>query len=393
MDFDPLAPAFRADPYPTYARLRDEDPVHINTAMNFAAVSRYDDVVRVLKDTTTFSSSAMGITTRAGAQRTVINTDPPDHAHLRGLVNRAFTPKMVADLEPRIRDITRALLDAVIDHGAFDAVTDLAVPLPMTVIAEILGVDTARRDDFKRWSTQALRDSRGLSEQDAAEMARDYDDLQDYLASVIDDRRVSPRADLISAVVAAEQGGQPITPDEVLAFCILLLIAGNETTTSLIGNMLLALVRHPAQLAAAASDRALIPNVVEEALRYDSPVQFLFRTATRDTEIGGVVIKAGAQVVPIFASANRDSRRFPDGDAFDVRRNTQGHVAFGHGIHFCLGAPLARLEARVALEEILNRTQSLERAGDAALQHAPSLFVRGLTSLSLTFEPVRAARR
>jgi cytochrome P450 len=389
MEFNPFDPEFRANPYPTYARLREESPVHVMPEMGFAAISRSYDVVSVLKRTDEFSSSAMGINTRTGPQRTVINTDPPDHAHLRGLVNRAFTPKMVADMEPRIRAITRGLIDAVVERGRFDVVTDLAVPLPVTVIAEILGIETERRDDFKRWSTSVLQESRGLSEAEAAAMVRDYDELQDYLEAAIAERRIRPRGDLISAVVAAEQGEQPLTPDEVLAFTILLLIAGNETTTNLIGNMMLALVRHPEQLVAVEDDRTLIPNVVEEALRYDAPVQFLFRKATRDTEVGGVPIPAGMEVVPMFGSANRDDRRYPDGDAFDVRRNTQGHVAFGHGIHFCLGAPLARIEARVALEEMLASMRRFERADEAPLPRVTSLFMRGVTSLPLTFESMK----
>jgi cytochrome P450 len=389
MEFNPFDPEFRANPYPTYTRLREESPVHVMPEMGFAAISRYDDVVSVLKRTDEFSSSAMGINTRTGPQRTVINTDPPDHAHLRGLVNRAFTPKMVADMEPRIRAITRGLIDAVVERGRFDVVTDLAVPLPVTVIAEILGIETERRDDFKRWSTSVLQESRGLSEAEAAAMVRDYDELQDYLEAAIAERRIRPRGDLISAVVAAEQGEQPLTPDEVLAFTILLLIAGNETTTNLIGNMMLALVRHPEQLVAVEDDRTLIPNVVEEALRYDAPVQFLFRKATRDTEVGGVPIPAGMEVVPMFGSANRDDRRYPDGDAFDVRRNAQGHVAFGHGIHFCLGAPLARIEARVALEEMLASMRRFERADEAPLPRVTSLFMRGVTSLPLTFESMK----
>jgi cytochrome P450 len=385
MEFNPFDPQFRANPYPIYAQLREESPVHIMPEMGFAVVSRYDDVVSVLKRTGEFSSSAMGISTRSGPQRTVINTDPPDHAHLRNLVNRAFTPRMVADMEPRIREITVELLDAARDRGTFDAVAELAVPLPVIVIAEILGVESSRRADFKRWSTSVMQESRGLDERQLQEMKANFDEFQDYFEEAISARRAAPRDDLISAVVAAEQAEHPLTPDEVLAFVVLLLIAGNETTTNLIGNMLLALVRHPDQLAAVADDQALIPNVVEEALRYDSPVQFLFRKATRDTEIGGVRIKAGTEVVPMFASANRDGARFPEPDAFDVRRNTQGHVAFGHGIHFCLGAPLARLEARVALEETLARMPGIERADEAPLERVNSLFLRGLTALPLTY--------
>ncbi len=387
MEFNPFAPEFRADPYPVYAGLRRDYPVYRSERFGFYLVSRYDDVVHVLKNPTLFSSTAINTNIRGRPTRTIINTDPPLHTRMRNLVNRAFTPRMVADLEPRIREITRELLDRVAPKGETDLVRDLAIPLPVTVIAEILGVDPERRDDFKRWSTAVVAGDAATTDAERAAIERDLEDFQDYFEAVIEERRSQPRGDdLIRALIRAQEDEQLLSADDVLAFTALLLIAGNETTTNLIGNAVLALIEHPAELANVLDDPALVPNLLEEALRYDSPVQFLFRTTTEDTEVGGVLIADGAAVIPLYASANRDERKFPDPDRFDVTRNAQGHVAFGYGVHFCLGAPLARLEARAALEQVLLRLPNLRRAGDH-VERISSPFLRGLKSLPLAFEP------
>jgi cytochrome P450 len=395
MDFNPLSPEFRADPYPTWAALRAEDPVHVIDAMSTCVVTRYDDVVHVLKNPSLFSSSAIGMNVRGRETRTVINTDPPLHTDLRGLVNRAFTPRMVADMEPRIREITAGLLDAIAATGETDIVRDLAVPLPVTVIAELLGVDPALREDFKRWSTAVVNQDAVRQTAEAGGSAdavhdneRAMEDFTSYFEGVIEERRRRPGGnDLISAIVRAEDSDLQLTPDDLLAFTALLLIAGNETTTNLIGNAIVALLTHPDEMAKLQSDPALLPNMIEEALRWDSPVQFLFRTATADTEIAGTKIRQGLGVIPVYASANRDDARFPDAARFDVTRNTQGHLAFGYGVHFCLGAPLARLEAKVALEQALLRLPQMRRIDDAPLERVNSLFLRGLTSLPLVFDP------
>ena len=384
LEFNPLAPEFRMDPYPWYEQLREHAPVHRHEGLGFWSVARYDDVAYVLRNHTLFSSSAMG--SIGGAQRTLINTDPPAHTELRGVVNRVFTPRMVADLEPRIRQITSALLDRVAKQGEMDLVRDLSIPLPVTVIAEILGVDAERRADFKRWSDAIV----GLpSLSDAADAQQDLHEFRDYFEDAIEQRRASPRRDLISALVAAEENHVKLTPEEVLAFTALLLIAGNETTTNLIGNAMLALLEHPDQMALVRADAALIPNMIEEALRYDSPVQFLFRSATQDVLLGEQRIPAGATVLPMYASGNRDDRKFPDAASFDVARNTQGHLAFGLGVHFCLGAPLARLEARVVFEELLARFASIT-SGPGRPERIDSLFLRGMKSLPLAFELAHA---
>jgi cytochrome P450 len=375
MAFNPFSPEFQADPYAAYAELREADPVSRQEGFNSWTVSRYDDVAYVLKNPGLFSSSAIGLQITGKPTRSIINTDPPEHTLMRNLVNRAFTPKMVADMEPRIREITRGLLDRVVPSGEMDLVEDLAIPLPVTVIAELLGVDPGRREEFKRWSDAMISQSSDPS----SGAGLNFDEFAGYFEQVIAERRREPRNDLISAVVAAEEGDLKLTGDEVLAFVGLLLIAGNETTTNLISNAMLALFDHPDQLAAVHADPALIPNMIEEALRYDSPVQFLLRTATQDVEVGGARIPKGAGVIPMYASANRDERKFPAADRFDITRNASGHLAFGLGVHFCLGAPLARLEARVAFEELFARTATLSRRGE--VERLTSLFLRGLRHL------------
>jgi cytochrome P450 len=385
--FDPLSQEFRANPYPAYAQLRRDAPVAQAAAFGVWTITRYDDVAQVLKSPQIFSSSVMGGAGMMGTPvRSIISSDPPQHTGMRNLVNRAFTPRMVAAMEPRIREIAAALLDdARARGGEMDIVRDLAVPLPVIVIAEILGVDPERREDFKRWSNAAVTT---IGSDDPAERGRMTTDREEFLAyfrEKIDERRKAPKDDLISALVAAEEGDMRLTPDEVASFAMLLLLAGNETTTNLIGNAILALLEHPQQLDAVRQDAALISNMVEEALRWDSPVQFLFRVTTQEAEVGGVTIPAGNVVSPVFASANRDDAHYPDGERFDITRNTQGHLAFGLGPHFCLGAPLARLEARVAFEELFARFAHFERA-DKSIDRIDSMFLRGLRSL-----PVRVS--
>jgi cytochrome P450 len=335
----------------------------------------------------------MGTTQVRGREtRMMIATDPPDHTRLRTLVNRSFAARMMTGLEPRIRQVTGDLIAAAVARGRMELIADLAMPLPVTIIAELLGVDPAHKDDFKRWSDQVLTDDGQLSLEEAEAHARDMDDFQTYFEEAVEERRGRPRGDLISDLVQAQHEHQALDSDEVLAFVALLLIAGNETTTNLLGNAVIALLDNPDQLAKVAAEPSLVPNLVEEALRYDAPVQFLFRTSTRDVEIAGTTIPAGSAVLPLYGSANRDERRFPNGEAFDVTRDATGHVAFGHGIHFCLGAPLARLEARIALEAIVTRLRDLRRT-DENSEYVSSLFLRGPKRVSLTFEPASKAAR
>jgi cytochrome P450 len=316
----------------------------------------------------------------------LIASDPPVHGPMRSLVNRGFTPRRIAALEPRVREIARAALAAVEDKGELDLVQDYAIPLPVQVIAELLGVEPGRYEDFKRWSDVIIEASTGSATGVKPEtMLGVFGELNEYVVSVIEARRAQPREDLISTLIRAEAGETAITPIELMMFTLLLLVAGNETTTNLLGNAMLALLEHPDQLARVQREPARIPALVEEALRFDSPVQALLRRATSDLDVAGAQIPQGATVLLLLGSANRDAEAFPDPDRFDVGRNPQGHLSFGVGIHFCLGASLARLEARVALEELLARFARLERTS-AQVEHIDSFLLRGLHRLPLRFD-------
>jgi len=388
LGFNPTDAAFKRDPYPYYARLRSEAPVH-RGSMGFWTIAKHDDVSHVLKNPQIFSSAGMGGPIgggqmgAGGTMRSIITSDPPVHTGFRNLVNRAFTPRMVADLEPRIREIAREMIDAVAVSGKMDVVRDLATPLPVTVIAEILGVDASKRDDFKRWSNAIVGGFSDTSPEAQQARADDRQEFFEFFQARIDERRAHPTGDMLSTLVAAEDAEIKLTPEEVAGFAMLLLVAGNETTTNLIGNAMLALTEHPDQLRAVIDDPSMIPNMVEEALRYDSPVQFLFRLTTQETTLGGQTIPAGNVVVPIYASANRDEEKYADSARFDITGNAQGHLAFGLGPHFCLGAPLARLEAKVAFEELFARAKNIERAGEVVRQD--HMFLRGLTSMPVAF--------
>jgi cytochrome P450 len=307
---------------------------------------------------------------------------------MRAIVNRGFTPRRIAELEPRVREIARAALDAVAEKGELDLVDDYAIPIPVTVIAELLGVERERCADFKRWSDCVVAGVTGSAAGLRPEtLFQAFAELNTYVMQVAEERRREPKDDLISTLVRAEGGDAALTPAEVVMFILLLLVAGNETTTNLLGNALLALIAHPVELARVQRDPRLVPLLVEEALRYDGPVQFIFRKATQDVEIAGTKIPAGAIVMPLAGSANRDDTQFADPDRFDVTRNPQGHLAFGLGIHFCLGASLARLEARVALEELFARFQRFERM-EPEVEYIDSFLVRGPRHLPLRVTPV-----
>lgn len=422
VDFDPFSDAQRADPYPAYAALRRHAPVFRVERTGAYAISRYDDVTFVLRNPDLFSSSAMqtammqnsGVPGVGGAapalspeemarvaklmqdlpfpiatvlsSRSLIASDPPLHGSMRSLVNRGFTPRRLADLEPRVRQIARAALDAVRGKPQLELVRDFNVPVPVTVIAELLGVEPERTEDFKRWSDSAVASSTGVAGvQRPLEVLEAFAELSTYVTTVIRARRADPRDDLITTLTRAEQGEAVLEPVDVVMFTMLLLVAGNETTTNLLSNTMLTLTHHPEQLERVRRDLSLVPALVEEALRYCGPVQFLYREATRDTEIAGTPIPAGSLVMPILASANRDETYFEDGDRFDISRNPQGHLAFGLGIHFCLGASLARLEARIALEELLQRYARFER-GVASVEYIDSFLIRGLRALPLRVE-------
>jgi cytochrome P450 len=423
--YDPFSTEDRGNPYPHYAELRRSAPVHRLDGSGYYLVSRYEDVLFVLKHPELFSSRAMQRMITAGigvgiqnvdpsrvvdpkalalmtqlskglgfdpvammTTPSVIGSDPPAHERLRGIVNRGFTPRRIAALEPRLRQIAGDALDRMLEKDEFDLVADFTIPLPVTVIAEILGVEPDRFADFKRWSDTLVSGATGsVSGTQPALLLTAFKEFNAYFMEQIERRRIDPKDDLISTLAAAEAGQAALTPIETLMFAILLLVAGNETTTNLMGNGLLALLEEPAQLERVRSDPARVPGFVEEALRYDSPVQMLFRETTRDVPLAGTTIPEGSIVLPIFGSANRDAAQFADPDRFDVDRDTRGHLAFGFGIHFCLGASLARLEARVGFEELFKRVSKLRRV-EPEVEYVDSFLLRGPRRLPLAAERI-----
>ena len=411
--FDPFSPAWRDDPYPKYRELRDQAPVHWSPEARVFCVSRHDDVMEVLRSHERFSSRAMMTQLMLGGEKnapvtwrslvfaarllltarinpfripgvpSLIASDGERHTLLRAIVNRGFTPRQIADWEVRAREIVHACL-ATLRSGDFDVVQDLAIPLPVTLIAEMLGIEPERRSDFKRWSDTVIDNATGAGRADpfGPAVLDAFAEMSTYVVRIARRRRAAPADDLISQLVAVG-GGEGLSPIELVQFVTLLLVAGNETTTNLIGNAVAALLDHPDQLARVAADPSLVPGLVEETVRFDSPVQLVFRETLVDVELAGVRMPAGSTVVPLLGSANRDERRFPDPDRFDVGRNPQGHVGFGFGKHFCLGASLARLEARVALEALVPELVRRRRR-EARLPRIDSFLVRGPSRLTLS---------
>jgi len=415
--YEPFSEAARQDPYSHYAALREEAPVYWADEAEAWCVSRHADVLYVLQNPQLFSSGAMR-TVLTGAPpgadpmrdpqtmqrffaiaealpfplpsiaeaRNLLAEDPPRHAPLRRLVNRAFTPTRISAWQSRARQIVDSCMRKLHDGDEFDVVADLAVPLPVVIIAEMLGVEQERVGDFKRWSDLIVSGTTGSARSaDPVEcgLAGAMRAFSDYILGVVAERKRAPGEDLVSVLVAAQDGEEPLSAAELVLFVMLLLVAGNETTTNLIGNATTALLQHPASLARVRADRALIPSLVEESLRWDAPIQLVFRRSTAEVEIAGRRIPPDRHVIAILGSANRDEREWgPTAPLFDVARNPQGHLAFGFGNHFCLGASLARLEARIALDSLLDELPHLERR-DRELRYVDSFLMRGPRQLVL----------
>lgn len=388
LEFNPFSPEFKANPYPSFMKLRQDAPVHFSEQFGFWTVSRYADVVAVLRNHEAFSS-AQGIGPEIEPNiPMMITQDPPVHSRLRALAGKAFTPRMVAQLEPRVAQVMNELLDPLVARGSFDLIQDVAYPLPVIVIAEMLGVDTDKRPDFKRWSDDVVDLFNGQVDGELmAKYMRTWAEFKDYFTAKVEERRREPRADLISALVTAQEANESLTMSEILNFCLLLLVAGNETTTNLIGNGGKALIEHPEQGDKLRARPELIQSMIEEALRYDSPIQGTFRTTTRAVEVDGVTIPVDKKVALLWGAANRDAEQFPDPDRFDIERTPNQHIAFGLGIHFCLGAPLARLEAKVATEAILRRMRNIRLDPNGQQTRVDNPFFRGLKHLPLVFDP------
>lgn len=372
------------DPYPLYATLREAAPVIPLEGGNMRLITRYDDVRAILRNHREFSSesSSMG----PEGVRSIIATDPPDHTKLRQLVTGPFRPAAIAALEPRIRVIAEGLVDDLIAanrRGDADLVAAIAAPLPVIAIAEMLGVPTDRREEFRRWSDASVAGLSGIEDADGMSPEEASEAMGEFFAEAVRERQRVPANDLISALVT---GAEPLSDGELLYFCITLLVAGNETTTNLVGNATLALFDHPEAAARLWADPSLVADAMEEALRYEAPVQMLARTATEDVTIAGEDIPAGTMVMLILGSANRDPAHYEDPDTYDIDRDVRDHVAFGNGIHLCLGAHLARLEARVAFEVMISRIRDLRPDGPS--ERNPMQMLRGVRHLPVTFEEV-----
>jgi cytochrome P450 PksS len=394
------SPEFKANPYPFYARLRAEAPVcrmTLPTRETAWLVTRYDDVAAVLKDERFVKDTANALTPAQAARqpwfrkifkslkRNMLNQDPPNHTRLRALVNTTFTPRLVEQLRERVQQLTDDLLDAVQSRGRMDVIRNYALPLPTTIISKMLGVPAADRHQFHRWSNAviaAANSTWGLVKAVPNALL-----LMRYIRAFIKKRRADPRDDLVSALARAEEAGDALSEDELLAMVFLLLVAGHETTVNLIGNGALALLEHPDQLEKLRNDPALIKPAVEELLRYTSPVDTATeRYAREDVAIAGVTIPRGDMVYVVIASANRDERQFPNPDALDITREPNRHLAFGLGAHFCVGAPLARLEGQIAINTLLRRVPDMRlTVAPDALRWRRGLLLRGLEALPVAF--------
>jgi cytochrome P450 len=400
-EFNPFTPAALADPYPMYRALLRDNPVSWQSVMESWVFTRYADVDRILTHPATSADRARARTRfsemieeqqrqfgRFSRAPTMLTSDPPEHTRLRRLVSKAFTPRAVENLRPRIQQIVDGLLDEAEERGGqMDLVTALGYPLPVIVIAELLGVPPEDRAKFKHWSDEVVATLGGpFTPPDVIERARlAMDGLDEYLTPIFHDRRANPRDDLISALVAAEEQGQVLSEDEIFTTTILLLIAGNETTTHLIDNGVYALLSNPEQVELLRNDPSLMPSAIEELLRFIGPVQATARVLKEDVVIGGQEVKEGQIAMTVLGAANHDPAKWgEDADELDVTRNPLDHVAFGDGIHFCLGAPLARAEAQIAIGSLVRRFPKLSLETETP-EWGGTFIIRGVKSLPLSW--------
>ncbi len=402
--FNPLRKVYRADPYPLYQALRERDPFHRSRLADGWVLSRYDDVLAVLGDRS-FSADERNwsrwheIRRRAARegvgdpyetdQASMLRMDAPDHTRLRSLVSKAFTPGAVEVMRPRVEEVVDEVLDGLslsaAGGGRLELVGDFAAPLPITIIAEMLGVPREDHARFRYWSDEAVKTLGDSTWDEMRAAQRAMEELGEYIGGVADQRRAEPRDDLISGLVAAEDAGDRLSRQELFTTCVLLLVAGNETTTKLIGNAIVALLRNPDQLELLRSEPKRIPGAVDELLRYDSPVQLTSRFVTRESTMHANPLKVGQQVVLLLAAGNRDPERFADPDRLDVTRENVRHLSFGQGLHHCLGSRLARLEGALALEALITRFPDLRFDGpeDRAIRWGTNTVLRGPGRLEL----------
>jgi cytochrome P450 len=398
--YDPSDPRMRSDPYPVYAELREKAPYH-RDRFGAPIFTRFADCEAILRSGQVSSdfrnSNEFARMQESGEQIPMIDSlpegrpflflDPPDHTRLRGLVSKAFTPRVIEELRPRIHSLVDDLLGAAAAQGGLEVIEGFAYPLPVVVISEMLGVPADDHEQFKAWSrvlARALDPEYMATQEQIDERLQAFMEFAQYFFGLFAARRAEPRDDLITALVQAEEAGDKLTEAELLSTCILLLVAGHETTVNLIGNGVLALLRHPDQAAQWRADPSLTKNAVDEILRYDPPVQLTGRIAMADLEIGGHAIAKGEQAVLLIGSANRDPDQFEQPDRLDLDRTDPRHLSFGFGIHHCLGAPLARLEGQVALEAFVTRFPGAQLTTDTQ-EYKENVVLRGLASLPVMF--------
>lgn len=369
------------NPYPWYQSMRETAPVHFDPDAQLWQVFRYADVERVITDYQTFSSA---IPIHPELQSILVVLDPPRHDRLRRLVSQAFTPHAIARLAPRISALVEEYLDRVAPLGAMDVVDDLASPLVIVVIAELIGVPIADQEQFRIWAATNAAASSVLD-------APLQTDMIEYLQRLIAQRRCAPQEDLVSALIAAQVDGQHLTEQEIVSFCMVLLLAGGETSMHLISWAVHCLDAYPATLEQVRTNRSLLPALLEETARYRTPFPGGMRRAIRETKVGDQTIREGQLVLALLGSANRDERQFTHPNTFDIQRSPNPHLGFGRGIHYCLGAPLGRLEATIAISALLDRFTELRRVREKPLEPVGNGFVYGLKHLPIAFRPTSTA--
>ncbi len=403
MSFDPLARDFQHNPYPVYDELRATTPIFYWEPWKIWFFTRYEDVNTLLRDRRLgrtmqhilpleqrYVPPAAIEPFERISQHSMFDKEPPEHTRLRGLVHKVFTPRRVESLRGQIESICNQLLDVVIDKGEIEVLNDFAVPLPVNVISELLGVPEADRHLLRPWSNDIVAMYElGHTEEQERLAVQSSIDFADYLRNLAADRRVNPQDDLITALVQVEEAGERLSMDELIATCVLLLNAGHEATVNVIGNGLWALLQHPDQMQALNQNASLIPTAVEELMRFDTPLQLFRRWVLEDMEYGGYQFKQGDELGFMFGAANRDPARFKNPNAVDITREDNPHISFGGGVHYCLGAPLARLELQIAYQTLLTRLPNLRLAGDAP-EFKDAYVIRGLHDLRLRFDPLKA---
>jgi cytochrome P450 len=388
----------RLDPFPFYSAMRKNNPVEYNEKSDLWNVYRYNNAKMILTNYVDFSSDftkplSMQYPDRT-FRRSLLSSDPPLHRHLRSMISSAFSAASIETLEPRIKNITNEMIDQVIEKGSMDLVRDLSYPLPVTVIAELLGIPSEDRDIFKKWADRLLKsidDSVETGTRRNGELEQIQNEMDDYFQKAINEKKEKPGEDLVTHLIKAETDEKRLSGEDILSFCSLLLQAGHITTVNLINNCILSLLEHPRQLEKVQdsnNDPALVTSTIEETLRYRSPVQALIRFATKDVQVGGKTIKSGKRVIVLIGSANHDETIFSNPEEFNVARSPNPHIAFGAGIHLCLGAPLARLESKVAVQILLSRLQRLQLGDDVKNLEPVSngVIFYGVKNLPLLFE-------